>query len=223
VLDLTEVQTLLFVPEISLHLAPDTMALWEAVDSAVGDGEIPPPFWATAWPGGLGLARFVLDHPEVVAGREVIDIGTGSGMVAIAAALAGASVVTACDIDAVAIAAAASNARLNGVELLTQTADVGDVGAARGVLITAGDVFYSVDIARAMGKGLEALARAGAEVLIGDPHRPLLPDSMLEPMVTYDLAVDPAVEAVSMKETMVARLSLAPEAVGEAGLEQSHR
>jgi predicted nicotinamide N-methyase len=219
VFDFTQAQSPPFVPEISLRLAPDTMELWEAVDSTIVGGELPPPFWATAWAGGLGLARFVLDHPEVVAGRDVVDIGTGSGMVAIATALAGARTVTACDIDEVACAAAEINARLNGVDIATQIADVREVAGVPGMVITAGDVFYSTDIARAMSEGLEALALAGAEILIGDPNRPLLPTEMLEVLATYDLAVDPAIEAVPVKETVVARFS----PVGEACLQPSRR
>ncbi len=110
------------VPEIRLHLADDAFRVWEAAERHIGEGnahgtELPPPFWAFAWPGGQALARYVLDHPEVVAGRSVLDLGSGSGLAAIAAALAGASTVLASDVDPFAAAAIALNAAANHVRV----------------------------------------------------------------------------------------------------------
>ena len=203
---LTQLQTVPDLPEIRLQLAHDTMALWEEMEQAIGDGQLPPPFWATAWAGGVALARYLLDHPAVVAGRDVIDVATGSGVVAIAAALAGARTVTACDTDRVAIEAATTNAELNRVAITTTVSDVRAVRAEAGALVTAGDVFYEREIATAMGHALAELRDGGAEVLIGDPHRSFLPFEALEELASYDVTVDPAVETVTVKETMVARL-----------------
>jgi len=213
---LTEVRRCPLVPDIELHLVADTMAAWERLDSQIESGEILPPFWATAWAGGLALARYLLDHPTSVAGREVVDVATGSGLVAIAAALAGATVVSACDVDPLAVAVAARNAELNGVQIRTELRDVRDVRASVGMVVTAGDVFYSVDIAAAMTPALSSLAGAGADVLVGDPHRPLLPTELLEPLASYEVPVEPAVEATEVKQALVARV-VASEGGGPLG------
>ncbi len=118
------------VPEIRLHLADEPLNLWEMTEQALGRSGLPPPFWAFAWAGGQALARYVLDHPEVVRGRRVIDVATGSGLVAIAAAMAGAAAVTATDIDPFAIAAVALNARANAVTVTVMAADILGDGAA---------------------------------------------------------------------------------------------
>ena len=208
-----QIQDVPDLPEIRLRLAHDTMALWEEMEQAIGDGDLPPPFWATAWAGGVALARFLLDNPAVVADRDVFDVATGSGVVAIAAALGGARTVTACDIDEVAVAAATINAELNRVSVKTRVCDVREIRAPAGALVTAGDVFYERDIATAMGQALSQLQGSGAEVIIGDPHRSFLPFDALEPLATYHVTVDPTVETVTMKETMVARLVATPEPI----------
>src|SRR6266700_4924242 len=107
------------VPEISLYAADDAFTLWEVVERSVGQSDQPPPFWAFAWPGGQALARYILDHPEQVAGRRVLDLGSGSGLTAIACAVAGASAVLASELDPFAAAAIGLNAAINGVSLGT--------------------------------------------------------------------------------------------------------
>ncbi|MGH8979872.1 MAG: class I SAM-dependent methyltransferase [Acidimicrobiales bacterium] len=174
---------------------------------ASGRGEVAPPFWATAWPGGLALARYLLDHPEIVRGRDVIDVATGSGVVAIAAALAGARSVAAYDTDGIAVDAAQNNASLNQVRVACVRADVREVAAPTGALVTAGDVFYDRHISTAMLEGLTALAEAGAEVLVGDPYRSYLPQDRLEPVANYDVSVEMFLESDPIKPTLVARLS----------------
>lgn len=207
VLASTEVQTHPFVPELRLRLAHDAIGLWEEAEEAMGRGELAPPFWASVWPGGLALARYLLQHPEMVLGRTVIDVATGSGVVAIAAALAGAGSVIAYDTDELAVQAAQTNACLNRVRVAVYQADVRVVSAPSRALVTAGDVFYDRDISAAMLEGLTALAKAGSEVLIGDPYRSFLPQDRLEPLATFDIGVDMAVESESLKTTLVARLS----------------
>lgn len=203
----TEVQVHPFVPEVRLRLASDTIALWEEAEAAVGRGRLDPPFWASVWPGGLALGRYLLQHPEMVLGRTVVDVATGSGVVAIAAALAGARSVVAYDTDELAVHAARTNARLNRVEIAAFQADVRSVCAPGGALVTAGDVFYGREISTAMLEGLTTLADAGAEVLVGDPYRSFLPQDRLEPLDQFDVGVDMAVESEPVKTTLVARLS----------------
>jgi predicted nicotinamide N-methyase len=203
----TEVQTHPFLPELRLRLANDTFGLWEEAEEAMGRGELAPPFWASVWPGGLGLARYLLQHPEIVLGRTVIDVATGSGVVAIAAALAGAQSVTAYDTDELAVDAARRNACLNRVSVAVSKADVRVVSAPSGALVTAGDVFYDRLISAAMLEGLTGLAEAGAEVLIGDPYRSFLPLDRLETLATFDIGVNMFLESDPVKATLVARLS----------------
>jgi predicted nicotinamide N-methyase len=207
VLALTEVETPPFVPELRLRLARDTFGLWEEAEQAMGRGELDPPFWASAWPGGLALARYLLQHPETVSGRTVIDVASGSGVVAIAAALAGARSVTAYDVDELAVRAIEMNARLNRVRVAARTDDVRAVSAPSGALVTAGDVFYDRTISTAMLDALTRMAAGGSEVLIGDPYRSFLPHDRLEPLAEFDVGVDVAVEGVSVKSTLIARLS----------------
>ena len=207
VLACTDVRTHPFVPEVRLRLANDTMALWEAAEEAMGGGQLAPPFWASVWPGGLALARYLLEHPEMVLGRTVVDVATGSGVVAIAAAVAGARSVVAYDTDELAVHAAQTNARLNGIRITVHRADVRMVPASAGALVTAGDVFYDRDISTAMLEGLAALAAAGAEVLVGDPYRSFLPEGRLEALANFEIGVDTAVESEAVKTTLVARLS----------------
>lgn len=203
----TEVQAHPVVPEVRLRLANDTIGLWEAAETAMGRGELPAPFWASVWPGGLALARYVLDHRDLVAGRPVVDVATGSGVVAIAAALAGARSVAAYDTDELAVHAARANAALNGVEMEVERADVREISAPTGALVTAGDVFYDRDISTAMLAGLATLARAGADVLVGDPYRAFLPSEGLERLVDLEVAVDAAVESAPVKTTLIARFT----------------
>lgn len=207
VLAFTEVQTHPLVPELRLRLANDTMGLWEAAEAAMGRGQLAPPFWASVWPGGLGLARYLLHHPELVRGRTVIDVATGSGVVAIAAARAGARSVVAYDTDVLAVGAVQANACLNRVEVAAHLGDVRAVSGPSGALVTAGDVFYDRDISTAMLEGLAALAEAGSEVLIGDPFRSGLPLDRLEPLARFDIGVDLAVESEPVKTTLVARFA----------------
>lgn len=206
-LGFTEVQTHPFVPELRLRLASDAFGLWEEAEEAMGRGDLAPPFWASAWPGGLALARYLLQHPEIVLGRTVIDVATGSGVVAIAAALAGARSVAAYDTDELAVHAAQMNASLNRVSVTVFKADVRTVSAPSGALVTAGDVFYDRLISTAMLEGLTALAEAGAEVLIGDPYRSFLPEDRLEPLANFDIGVEMFLESDPVKATLVARLS----------------
>lgn len=193
-----------FVPELVLHQADEPIGLWERTE-VDGAGAQPPPFWAFAWAGGQALARYVLDTPELVRGREVLDLATGSGLVAIAAAQAGARAVTANDIDPLALAAAGANAAANGVRLHLVDGDLLDSDDRYGVVL-AGDVCYSRDMSGRVLAFLHRAAAAGALVLIGDPGRAYLPAEGLTAAVAYDVPVVEALESVPVRRTTVWRV-----------------
>jgi predicted nicotinamide N-methyase len=198
VLEHTTARATEFVPEVVLRVAEDVTPLWELTGAAE------PPFWAFPWAGGQGVARYVLDHPATVAGRRVFDLACGSGLVAIAAALAGAAEVTACDIDEMALAAVGVNAAANGVAVTPLVADVLATTVAADVVL-AGDVFYDKDMAAAMLPFLHRSAVAGALVLVGDPSRPYLPKDRFDPVVRYEVPVPRSLEGVMALPTTVWR------------------
>jgi predicted nicotinamide N-methyase len=188
------------VPEITLRQTDDDpFALWERAGVEV-------PFWAFAWAGGQALARYLLDHPETVRGRHVIDVASGSGLVAIAAAKAGAAAVTAYDIDPVATVAIGMNAAANGVTVLAVCADVldqDDVPAPGTDLILISDAFYQPELAgRAMGFVERGCAR-GADVLVGDFGRAFLPRDRLTALATYDVPGQAMLEGDDIKHTTI--------------------
>src|SRR5437016_13744479 len=170
------------VPEISLHLAEESLPIWQKTEEQLGEMNVPPPFWAFAWAGGQALARYLLDNPEVVRGREVLDIGSGSGIVAIAAAKAGAARVTAAEIDHFAAAAIALNAPLNGVTVTVETRDLLNRGAIGWGIALAGDICYEEPMASRAIRMLRRIAGRGRLALLGDPGRAYLPrDGLVEP------------------------------------------
>jgi predicted nicotinamide N-methyase len=192
------------VPEVSLHTADDVVGLWEALEAGDVDPGSDPPFWAAAWPGGQALARYVLDHPDVVAGRTVLDLGAGSGLVAVAALLAGAATVVASEVDAYGRAAITANAEDNGVGPVTVVGDLLDGEPVAGVdVVLAGDVCYD----RAMTERvLPFLGRAwlgGAAVYLGDPGRPYVPKEGLVEAGVFDV---PDTEGPLVRRTTVWRL-----------------
>jgi predicted nicotinamide N-methyase len=187
-----------FVPEVVLRVAEDVTPLWELT------GAPEPPFWAFPWAGGQGVARYVLDNPQVVAGRRVFDLACGSGLVAIAAALAGASAVTACDVDEMALVAARLNAEANGVSLTPLVADVLGTTVDADVVL-AGDVFYDKDMAAAFLPFLFRAAANGSLVLVGDPSRPYLRKDRFERVAAYEVPVPRSLEGVTVLTTTVWR------------------
>jgi predicted nicotinamide N-methyase len=190
------------VPEVRLHLATEAHDLWLKTEDELQEIGLPPPFWAFAWAGGQGLARYVLDHPEVVAGKRVLDFATGSGLVAIAAKLAGAADVTGADIDPWAGTAVRLNAVENGVAVGFSGDDlIGQPVEADVVL--AGDVFYDRDFAVRLVPWFSELASRGVLVLVGDPGRSYLPRERLEFRAVYEVAVTRALEDSEVKKTTV--------------------
>jgi predicted nicotinamide N-methyase len=193
------------VPEITLRLADEAHELWHRTEEELAEIGLPPPFWAFAWAGGQGLARYVLDNPEIVRGRRVLDFASGSGLVAIAAASAGAADVTGADIDPFCAAAVRLNAQANGVTVGFTADDlVGRDGDWD--VILAGDVFYDRPFAERLSPWFGALRARGAEILIGDPGRAYLPKSGLERLAVYEVPVTRALEDSEVKRTTVWRL-----------------
>jgi predicted nicotinamide N-methyase len=172
---------------IRLHLADDVLALWRAAQEQTGDEDAPIPYWAFAWGGGLALARFLGDRPQVVAGRRVLDLASGSGLCAIAAMKAGAAAVTAVDIDPFAAAAIAINARDNGQRLAVVCADILDDEPPDVDVILAGDCWYEECFAARTTAWLQGAAERGIEVRIGDPDRRYLPLDMVRRIATYEV------------------------------------
>jgi predicted nicotinamide N-methyase len=187
------------VPEITLRQTDDDpFALWERAGVEV-------PFWAFAWAGGQALARYVLDHPDVVAGRRVLDLASGSGLVAVAAALAGASAVTATDVDPLAVLAIGVNAEANGVTVTALLADVLDSAGGEADVVLAGDVCYDVDMVRLVLPFLERAAARGALVLVGDPGREYFPRTGFERLAGYQVPATGRLESRDVTPTTVWR------------------
>jgi predicted nicotinamide N-methyase len=193
------------VPEIVLHLAGEAHDLWHRTEEELAEIGLPPPFWAFAWAGGQGLARYVLDHPGIVAGRSVLDFATGSGLVAIAAAKAGAASVVASDLDPFSPAAVLLNARANGVGIGFEGGDL--IGRDEGWdVVLAGDVFYEAALAARLMPWFAALSARGATVIIGDPGRAYLPKERLQALARYEVPVTRALEDAEVKSTTVWRM-----------------
>lgn len=192
------------VPEIRLLLANEVHDLWLKTEEDLEEIGLPPPFWAFAWAGGQGLARYILDHPEEVRGKRVLDFASGSGLVAIAAKLAGAAEVIAADIDPWAGTAVGLNAAENGVEIGFTAEDL--IGTpVEADIVLAGDVFYDRDFAGALTEWFGRLSAGGTRVLVGDPGRSYRPAERLEPLATYEVPVTRVLEDSEVKNTTVWR------------------
>ena len=191
-----------FVPEVRLHQAAEPMGLWELTEGEYRS-EQPPPFWAFAWAGGQGLARFVLDRPEVVRGRRVLDLASGSGLVAIAAARSGAASVRAVDVDPVAVAVIGLNAAANGVTVTPERADLLDSDAGTAEVVLVGDAFYSKAMTERVTAFLRRAGRAGARVLVGDPDRPFLRREWFREAADYEVPVPEVLEGVAVRHTTI--------------------
>lgn len=179
------VQTAPLVPEIKLHLADERAPLWNKTQRDLWDDGIVLPYWAFAWAGGQALARLLLDEPERVRGKRVLDFASGSAISGIAAKLSGATHVLAADIDPLAAVAAQMNADANAITLDTSTDDLVGQSLADFDVIIAGDICYEQSVAERVRDWLGEEAHAGREVLIGDPGRTFLPRKDLEPVIGY--------------------------------------
>ena len=191
------------VPEIRLHLASSALPLWEATEAQLEQQGLPPPYWAFAWAGGQALARYMLDFPEQVRNRRVLDFAAGSGIGAIAAAKAGARSVEAAEIDAFAQAAIAMNGAANGVEILVHDSDLVGQANQDWDLVLAGDVCYEQPMAARVFDWLALLAGSGATVLLGDPGRSYLPRQGLEKLTTYKVPTTRELEDCDLRNAGV--------------------
>jgi predicted nicotinamide N-methyase len=185
--------------DMRLHLADDVLALWRAIQAETGDRDAPLPYWAFAWIGGLALARFLRDRPSTVRHRTVLDLGSGSGLVAIQAALAGAADVRAVDVDPYAQAAARLNAHANASRIRALTLDMLDAPAPRVDVILAGDCWYEAGLAARVQPWLEAAAGEGTLVLVGDAGRRYLPLERLDEVGSYDVRTTTDLEDLDLK------------------------
>jgi predicted nicotinamide N-methyase len=207
------------VPEIRLYQADDPVGLWERIELTSGEADQDPPFWAFAWAGGQALARYLLDHPETVRGRHVIDIASGSGLVAIAAAQAGAATVTAYDIDPLAVAAIEVNAAANTVTVQAVCADILDDDAPAGTsdprdnaaVVLVADAFYQRELAAKVTRFIEQAGARGAAVLAGDFGRAYLPRDRLTPLAAYDVYGLNVLEDSDVKSTTIWALAPWPD------------
>lgn len=197
------------VPEVVLRLGGLSMPLWESAALADQRPAVPPPYWAWPWAGGLALARYVLDHPAIVRGTRVVDIGCGGGIVAIAAALAGSAHVTAIDIEVFAIEATRLNATANGVTVDAVEQD--PIGSDAGWdVVLVGDLWYEQQLAERMTPWLRALAARGATVLTGDLGRAHLPADGLAELARSVVPTPVDLEDVTEKTVRVLRVEASP-------------
>ncbi|PRX11148.1 UNVERIFIED_ORG: putative nicotinamide N-methyase [Martelella mediterranea] len=214
ILENTDVLVPPHVPEIRLRLASEVHDLWLKTEEELEEIGLPPPFWAFAWAGGQGLARYVLDHTECVNGKRVVDFATGSGLVSIAAAKAGAASVLAADIDHWSGEAVKLNAALNDVSITYTGDDLMGTMLSCDVLL-AGDVFYDADWAARLIPWFETLAKAGVTVLVGDPGRAYCPKERLVKLCDYQVPVTRVLEDSDVKKTTVWRFAVSPDAMPE--------
>ena len=199
----TRLQVVPHAPEISLWLADEITPIWKLTEEELGELGLPPPFWAFAWAGGQALARWLLDHPEQVAGRRVVDFATGSGLVAIAAMKAGAASALGADIDPFCGAAVTLNAKANEVPVDFTDADLLDQPPPAADLICAGDVCYEQPMAGRVLDWLHQAKRQGSTVLIGDPGRTYFPRTGLTLLAEYQVPTTRELEDYEIKRTAV--------------------
>jgi predicted nicotinamide N-methyase len=202
----TELLPVPLTPEIRLHLAHEALPIWRKTEEELAAEGLPPPFWAFAWAGGQALARYVLDNGDLVAGRRVLDLASGSGLVGIAAGLSGAASVLCADVDPFAVQAIPVNAAANGITVEATDADLLAVCRLTFGCVLVGDLFYEKGLAASALAFLRRQQAAGADVLIGDPGRSYLPRGDLVQVAEYSVPVTRELEDAEIKRTAVWRL-----------------
>ncbi|MDX1402324.1 MAG: 50S ribosomal protein L11 methyltransferase [Kiloniellales bacterium] len=202
----TELMTNPLVPEIKLWLASEIVPIWQMTEEDLAAENLPPPYWAFAWAGGQAISRYVLDHPESVRGKRVLDFACGSAIQGIAAALSGASEVEAADIDPFARAAAALNAEANGVSLKTVSEDLTETNEKNWDVILAGDICYEAPLAKKVETWLRQRLSDGAEVIMGDPGRSYFPRHGLERIIAYSVKTTRELEDSDLRNAVVWRM-----------------
>lgn len=194
------------VPEVKLHLATEIVPIWQMTEEELEKSGLPPPFWAFAWAGGQALSRYILDNPEIVSGKNVLDFGAGSGLIGIAAVKAGAKFVLSADIDNFAVEAIRINAASNGVAVEATAEDLVGVENRGWEVILVGDMCYERPLAERIEAWLRLLAGEGVTVLIGDPGRTYLPKTGLEKIVSYAVMTTRELEDTDVRNTSVWRV-----------------
>ena len=194
------------VPEIILQLADESVPIWKKTEEELGKINVPPPYWAFAWAGGQALARYILDNPELTRGKCILDLGTGSGLTAIAAKKAGARDVIAADIDHLALAAVLLNAAANNVVVEITDEDLLTKPPVPINVVLVGDLFYERQLADRVLAFIEAAGRLGAIILIGDPQRNYFPRGRFSAIAEYQVPVTRELEDSEIKKTAVWRL-----------------
>ena len=193
------------VPEIVLHLAAESVPIWQKTEEELGEMNVPPPYWAFAWAGGQAVARYLLDHPEICRGRQVLDLGAGSGLSAIAAAKAGALTVLAADVDRLAAEACTLNAQANCVRIETTTSDLLSGEPLSGAVIIIGDLFYERQLAERVVDYVARAKALGSDIYVGDPQRSYFPAGRFSRLGEYQVPVTRELEDAEIKRTAVWR------------------
>jgi predicted nicotinamide N-methyase len=201
----TELMAPPLVPEIVLHLATESLPIWQKTEDELGEMNVPPPYWAFAWAGGQAAARYVLDAPDICRGRSVLDLGSGSGISAIAAAKAGAARVLAADVDSLSLAAVELNGKANGVHIDVTEDDLLAQAGPQDSLVIVGDLFYERELAERVLAFIKSAKAAGSAVIVGDPQRSYFPRGRFEKLVEYQVPVTRELEDAEIKRTAVWR------------------
>jgi predicted nicotinamide N-methyase len=191
------------IPEVKLHLASEIVPIWQMTEEELQESGLPPPFWAFAWAGGQALSRYILDNPELVRGKRVLDFGSGSGLIAIAAMKAGAASVLAADIDPFAVASIRLNAEVNNVSVLVTSDNLVGTANQGWDIILIGDMCYERPLAESIEIWIHNLVAEGATALIGDPGRTYLPKSGIEKLVSYAVKTTRELEDTDVRNTSV--------------------
>jgi predicted nicotinamide N-methyase len=192
-------------PEIQVRRSDALFALWEAWEREAGE-QCPVPFWAVVWPAAAVLARFLLDQPDLVRGREVMEIGCGGAVGSIAAARAGARKVTANDIDLVALAIARQNAAHNQVTLQFDSEnriETGSIGQSQ--LILCSDFFYAKIESLALAALLDKWRKESVTILIADGGRAFVPGDYREILFEKSVEVDSDLEGKDRRRVRILR------------------
>ncbi len=199
------------LPEVLLYLATEITPLWQMTEDSLAQSNLPPPFWAVAWPGGQGMGRYVLDHPDLVRGKRVVDIASGSGIVAIAAMKAGARQALAIDIDPLALAAIKLNAEVNGVAVEACAGIPLDTAHRKADIILAGDICYQQAMSASLTRWLHLCVGADIPVLIADPGRAYVPENGLSALAQYTVPTSLDIEDQESRLVTVWQLGLPAE------------
>ncbi|MDX2308633.1 MAG: methyltransferase [Hyphomicrobium sp.] len=194
------------VPEIRLHLAEESLPIWQKTEEELGELNVPPPFWAFAWAGGQALARYILDNRALAERQHVLDLGSGSGLAGIAAAKSGARSVLAADVDPFSIASIRLNAAVNAAEIATTSDDLLATDDGTWNLVLIADLFYERALAERVMRFARASAERGAAVLVGDPRRSYFPRDAFVEVAEYKVPVTQELEDAELKRTSVWRL-----------------